>query len=335
MYFGTATDANGDSFDPDTNNIMSYSRWACRNFMSTQQFARIYASYHTTRNYFACPSFNVDAVADFTRDCSDDLLVNFTDNSPGATSWQWDVDGDDVIDYTTQNPSHNYSPGVYDVALTVSNGSQTITKVYVNLIEFETEVISTTQIDLELLTDNWCEETSWTFKDADGNTLYSGGPYQQNVEDNTLFNYTFDVVIGECYSFEILDSYGDGICCSQGNGYYQLTDDNDVIIASGGEIGFGEVTYTSNETLSVNEFEASSIKLYPNPTSNILNVSVEQLNELPDNMKLYNMLGQLVLEKDINNTNDLSIDMSNLNNGMYFLKLQRDAQSISIPVMKK
>ena len=69
-----------------------------------------------------CPSLNVDFnTEENTIDCGEQLVVNFNDNSTNAVNWEWDVDGDDVVDYTTQNPQHVYSPGVYDVALTISN----------------------------------------------------------------------------------------------------------------------------------------------------------------------------------------------------------------------
>ena len=57
------------------------------------------------------------------------LTVNFMDSSftsdpGGVLTWAWDVDGDTVIDYTTQNPSHTYTcPGSYDVSLTVTDAS--------------------------------------------------------------------------------------------------------------------------------------------------------------------------------------------------------------------
>jgi len=65
------------------------------------------------------------------------LLVQFTDHSfssapGGVLAWQWDVDGDSVIDYTTQNPTHTYTTcGTYSVTLTVADGlhgPQTLTQ---------------------------------------------------------------------------------------------------------------------------------------------------------------------------------------------------------------
>jgi hypothetical protein len=119
-YTGNGTDANGESFAPDTSNIMSYSRSSCKSRFSPQQLARIYAFYKSARNYFECPSFNINISADINQECGESLTVNFTDNSVGAVAWLWDVDGDDIIDYATKNPSHTFSAGIYDVTLTIS-----------------------------------------------------------------------------------------------------------------------------------------------------------------------------------------------------------------------
>lgn len=129
VYIGSDTDANGDTYVPDPNNVMSYSRKECRTFFSPQQYARLYATFHTTRNNFNCASFNIDFAANNTQTCQNSLTVNFTDNSSGATSWEWDIDGDNIIDYTTQNPSHTYNTaGLYDVTLTIYNATSSITK---------------------------------------------------------------------------------------------------------------------------------------------------------------------------------------------------------------
>ena len=129
VYIGTGTDANGDTYVPDPSNVMSYSRKPCRTYFSPEQYARLYATFQTTRNNFNCASFNIDFTANNTQTCTNSLTVNFTDNSVGATSWEWDIDGDNVVDYTTQNPSHTYNtPGFYDVTLTIYNATSSITK---------------------------------------------------------------------------------------------------------------------------------------------------------------------------------------------------------------
>ncbi len=51
IYTGTDTDANGDPYAPDPNNIMSYSRKSCRTDWSTEQENAIVASLNTDRSY--------------------------------------------------------------------------------------------------------------------------------------------------------------------------------------------------------------------------------------------------------------------------------------------
>lgn len=64
-------------------------------------------------------------VADFDADtligCGN-LTVQFTDLSTGASSWQWDFNGDNTIDSEEQNPIHTYNEfGIYTVSLTINN----------------------------------------------------------------------------------------------------------------------------------------------------------------------------------------------------------------------
>ncbi|WP_440955332.1 S8 family serine peptidase [Methanosarcina sp. Mfa9] len=59
------------------------------------------------------------------------LTVQFTSLSENASSLSWDVNGDNITDYTDQNPVHTYTePGLYTVTLIANNsaGSDTLTK---------------------------------------------------------------------------------------------------------------------------------------------------------------------------------------------------------------
>ncbi|KJD32775.1 hypothetical protein PW52_14945 [Tamlana sedimentorum] len=52
-YIGGLTDANGDTYAPDTANIMSYASKSCRSQFSNAQFARMYAYYKLVKEDFA------------------------------------------------------------------------------------------------------------------------------------------------------------------------------------------------------------------------------------------------------------------------------------------
>lgn len=135
QYIGTETDANGNTYTPDTGNIMSYAKKGCRSHFSQQQLARMYAFYLTAKNYLACPSFNANFTADVSQTCDESLTVNFESSSENMTTWAWDMDSDGVVDYTIPNPSHTFTSGVYDVTLTVSNKHRTIKKTYSKFIK--------------------------------------------------------------------------------------------------------------------------------------------------------------------------------------------------------
>lgn len=85
-YTGTARDANGASYTPPTRNVMSYSRKECRTEFTAQQYARIYASLQTDKNYLMCPSLDVNKTT------KNELNVYLTANKSEV-----------IIEYTTTN----------------------------------------------------------------------------------------------------------------------------------------------------------------------------------------------------------------------------------------
>ncbi len=90
-------------------------------------------------------------------------------------------------------------------------------------------------ITLQLLTDNFPEETTWVLSEQSGNVVMSGGPY---TEDVTLFEEQFCLDPEACYSFTIFDSFGDGICCDYGQGNYAIIDEEgNFLLSSTGEFG--------------------------------------------------------------------------------------------------
>ncbi|MCB9187303.1 MAG: T9SS type A sorting domain-containing protein [Flavobacteriales bacterium] len=77
------------------------------------------------------------------------------------------------------------------------------------------------EIAIQVLTDNYGYETAWNLRDGDGNVLTSGG--QGGVyENNSWYGDTICVDENTCLRFEISDQFGDGICCSYGQGSYTV-----------------------------------------------------------------------------------------------------------------
>ena len=89
-------------------------------------------------------------------------------------------------------------------------------------------------ISMTLVTDNYGSETSWSLKDSNGTTIQSGSGYS----NNTTYNFSWNLAADD-YTFEFLDSYGDGICCTYGNGSYTVSD-GCATLKTGGAYGSGE-----------------------------------------------------------------------------------------------
>src|SRR5690606_22312996 len=104
----------------------------------------------------------------------------------------------------------------------------------------------------------------------------------------------------DCYIFTINDDYGDGICCSYGNGFYDIKTTDGTVIISGAQFDATEAKAFTINLLSTNSFAASSdVYLYPNPSSDVVNIAVGNGIGLPDSYTVINYLGQKVAQKAV------------------------------------
>ncbi|MEM9258151.1 MAG: S8 family serine peptidase, partial [Bacteroidota bacterium] len=96
-----------------------------------------------------------------------------------------------------------------------------------------------TEVTLSITLDNYPEETSWVITNDAGTTIASGGTYGSSPDGSTITENI--CLVDDCYTFTINDTYGDGICCSYGNGSYTLSNGG-TVLASGGSFTSSEAT---------------------------------------------------------------------------------------------
>ena len=82
-----------------------------------------------------------------------------------------------------------------------------------------------------------------------------------------------------------------------------------------GQTFYGAETTFQTWTESVDELE-NSLKLYPNPTANVLNVEGEGMRSI----EVYNAVGQRIMKQEVNG-NKAQVNTESLNNGMYFIRI--------------
>ncbi|MCF6306705.1 MAG: T9SS type A sorting domain-containing protein [Flavobacteriaceae bacterium] len=273
-------------------------------------------------------------------------LTNFGTGDITSATIEWNIDGgaNTTINFNgnlAQNESEIYNIGPITISAGTLEINATLTDVNgitdentandnaTNTANIDDSYL-TTQVNLELTTDDYAEETSWEFRDSNGTVLYSFGPYQETTDDNTTFNYSFDVSENECYTFEIFDEFGDGICCGFGNGSYSLTTDNSTIIFSGGEFsGDSEITEIGiGDDLGVSDNLAQNIIMYPNPASELLNINIT-INNQDYTYSIINILGQVIREGSLNNGVN-SVSINNIDTGLYFVKVEDNTTNKSV-----
>ncbi len=271
-------------------------------------------------------------------------LINFGTGDITTATIEWNLDGgsNTTINFNgtlAQNESETFNIGPITLSVGTHEINTSLTSVNGGTDEninndnasssIDIDIYNTSQVHLELLTDDYAQETSWEFRSNDGTVLYSFGPYQATTDDNTTFNYSFDVPNNECYFFEIFDEAGDGLCCGFGIGSYSLTTDDNTVIFSGGEFGSNEITEIGiDDDLGVNDFLAQNIVMFPNPASDILNIKV--IDGLSDyDYSIINILGQVVKIGTLNNDIN-TITLGTLNTGLYFIKVQDNTTNKSV-----
>lgn len=106
-----------------------------------------------------------------------------------------------------------------------------------NIVLSVRQVCPTNPIELEITFDNYSGETSWDLKDGSGAVVASAsyGAGETSASGNWCLP-------NDTYTFTIYDAYGDGICCSYGNGSYVLRKEDGTVLATGGSFGASEAT---------------------------------------------------------------------------------------------
>lgn len=87
-------------------------------------------------------------------------------------------------------------------------------------------------VTITIVPDNYGKDITWELKNDGGSVLASGGPYWDSNTDPIVNTICLEK---GCYDFVIYDSYGDGLCCNWGNGYYEISDGDGHVVASGGQ----------------------------------------------------------------------------------------------------
>jgi len=197
--------------------------------------------------------------------------------------------------------------------LNISVASDDVNDNNTGATSFDAVIETIGTILLSFDTDTFAHQNSWDFRDSSGNIIEEES--YNSSDDNQLFTYRFNFD-ADCLEFNMYDSSGNGILGS-GDGV-SLEDGNGVVIyALNGDIESGfSIQFNSDGVLGQEDNNLAIAKLYPNPTSSILNISKAENATI----EIYNILGQVMTIKT-NISNHETIDVSGYAAGAYMAKI--------------
>jgi len=173
-------------------------------------------------------------------------------------------------------------------------------------------------IELIWFEGGWPEEVSFEILDGIGNIIFSG-EYGDTLEDENILAYC-------------LANASDWPNCANSTGFTlelispELDNSSAVNWDCINEFGSPNEHNTSNLSVYTNS-QFNSIKIYPNPVHNILNIRGQSQKY---NVEIYTLTGQRLYQA----FNTSNIDMTLLSNGIYLIKISDENTTITKRVIK-
>ncbi len=195
--------------------------------------------------------------------------------------------------------------------------------------------ITTSRIFVFIKTDNAPEETTWSITNSAGEVVGSGGPY---ATSGYLYKDTVDLVDYDCYTFNMYDAGGNGLCCVNGNGLFYAEDDAETTIIEGNAFGsyvFNEFDYSDAQGIA-EVTPSATMTVGPNPSAGDATVLLHLDRGANVRAQLINTLGTTVKSWDngFMTAGEQSFDLecTNLPSGLYILRVTAGKQVMTTKV---
>lgn len=95
----------------------------------------------------------------------------------------------------------------------------------------------------------------------------------------------------------------------------------------------GSFRVIDTTSTSVEEQSQSNISIFPNPVSLTLNIKLQ--GDVTGEIKVLNLLGTIILSKNINNNSSATVDVSGLSGGVYVAQIQSGNKTITKKFIKQ
>ena len=238
-------------------------------------------------------------------------MPRFTTRNVTFDSYSFDATANYTVEVANANSNPVLNPTLASAALDVDVAGQ-----------------ATTDVVVKIYTDNYPTEMTWNIKNSAGVTVASGGPYVGNAngggaDANTTKTQNVTLMTNDCYSINLLDSYGDGWGLGTTQHGLEVFDSSNasVVFVDGDNFTttLAKPNAMTTAQLSVSAFELISLKLYPNPSTGIISINTET----SVNVSIVDVTGKVVLVA-AEVTKEKNIDLSGLQKGVYLARISSE-----------
>ncbi len=185
-----------------------------------------------------------------------------------------------------------------------------------------TVVIGGQAVQLNLSLDCYGSETSWELQNSEGTAIYAGSGYSDD-QPGLVTMAPWCLPYG-CYSFVVMDSYGDGfdggIFCPQDGSLDIVYNSTSLASIPSTSPDFGEqrtLNFCFDESgVGLENLSENAVLVYPNPSNSVLNIQLG--NSFKGSVNLMDISGKIVLSKEITSSNT-QFSVEQLSAGTYFL----------------
>jgi hypothetical protein len=256
------------------------------------------------------------------------LTINYNVNGGAIQTYNWTGSLATAGQATVTLPSLSFthlSTNTFWVSTSSPNGQADQLAANNNAVKtFEPSKNSGTTVVITITPDNYGSETTWRLRNPSGTVVASGGPYTNG--NSTPDVVTVNNLANGCHTFEIDDDYGDGICCSYGNGSFTI-ESNGTQLYAGGEFGSSdERVFNVGGTSGVEDLElVSNVSVYPNPFKDNATVAFSMVETGEVILEVVNVLGAKVISQNLGEkatgAHTINISSVNLESGIYMVNL--------------
>ena len=230
-------------------------------------------------------------------------------------------------------PITNFTGGNLSVVVTTTGDASTSNNTVNATVDIALTAASQ-YVYVNITTDRYASETSWKIKNSSGSVIAQGGGSWADLAANgQTVQPVVEVVLSPsmCYTFEILDEYGDGICCAYGNGSYSVNDAGGNVLVSGAEFADIAIGAFKTGVLGLNENANVSFNVFPNPATDMVNISFEA-NNADYTVALVDLQGRVMSSQELNSLNgsqSISLPASELAKGSYIVTITSNGVTTS------